>query len=326
MRVLLILTFLMGSLEIAAQRSFVQNRLLTPGLNSPQPEFEIKLAYLNAFVETHGKVECIFLGSSVVWASINPTTFAETYAAETGETLTCFNFGISALSVVSASEVAEYLVKNYQPRYLFYGMTAGEFVRTEKQALLNTDWFSYQQGDFSLKGWLLDHSYAFRYYQRYQNWRFPDFRQELQVIQTLENEIWPNGFRPQSQPVLDVRTVPSRELDGAIFEFLSDYSIKPESLAGLEKLISLKNRTELIFLEIPTHPSYIQIFENGEVDYEIFVQTIGLFIRERGLRFWETSRLNLVPDADGWYDRNHLTHKGAEIFSRWLGTQGLTSQ
>lgn len=323
LRILILLTLLIGLAEALA-RSPLAEALLPPSIDTTHTGFDLHWAYLENFGKA-GEVDCIFLGSSVVESGLKPSVFEAAYTAQTGEELRCFTFGISALSVGGAAEVAALLVARYQPRYLIYGSSPGEYIRPTFLDFINRDWFRDQTGESNLNGWLIEQSRAYRYYLRYQRWRLPDFQTELERLATSAENIQADGYLPLTEIALDVRVSPDPQTEAGLFGFLSDYQIHPVNLAGLHGLAALHNPdspngTRVILLEIPVHPSYIEMFGRSAEDYRLFTETLNGVALEYKIPFWQTSPLDLIAD-DLWYDRNHVLDAGADLLSEWFGTQ-----
>ena len=78
--------------------------------------------------------------------------------------------------------------------------------------------------------------------------------------------------------------------------------------------------TQVVIVEMPVPPSFLYYFDNGEQDYDKFVETIEGSVADTNVLFFRTSNLILFPDS-GWFNYNHLNAEGAPIFSEWLGRQ-----
>lgn len=326
---LLFLVVLLAAGELLARLEPFQSHMAAPRLGSPHRQFEIQMHRLETLYQREGRVDCIFLGNSMVWRGFDPHAFALAYQAQRGQALRCFNFGVDAMPAAGAGILAEILIADYHPRLLIYGTDARDYavLREDRDAtvLLDTPWMQYRSGRFTVEGFLLEHSYLYRY------------RELLQRLLRFDYSQWrpePNrspsaryGFGPVSKVGSFVQTIPDpqdpRPPIQYYFTVLSDYQMLPENLAGLEQIVALNEAdvdVAVVVVEMPVPETYMHFFANGQEDYRRFIEQVGDVAAEHGVPFWQTTPLNLIP-TNGWVDYSHLNSRGAGRFSTWLGEQ-----
>ncbi len=159
-----------------------------------------KLALLDAEIKRNGPLDCIMVGSSMVDVGFDPDFFQGGYEETTGQGIRCFNFGIDASSAVSTAVLVKILVEDYHPRLLFIGTDARDYAvpSTDRDpvAILESSWIQYRDGQFSLEGWLTDHSYFYRYRQHLSRLLHFNFEGTLWSETILNFEILVNGYTP----------------------------------------------------------------------------------------------------------------------------------
>lgn len=313
-----ILIILVGLCEGIARINFIQRFLPMQSIGSGHVTIDVKLSRLNTFVKKEGRVDCFFLGSSMVYRAINPEVFQDAYKSHTGKDILCFNFALGGVSELSTSALSEILIKLYQPKLLIIGTSplnlrehAG--LGTAKK-ILNNPWIKYHLGFFSINGWLIDNSFAFRHYVGFRTLLNPLARSKEQK---KELEMTAYGFggrradKKHAAPRITIKA--PQEL-----EDVKDYENSQSNLAAIEQIMQLKNQATILFIEMPCHQSAFSLFRRGEEDYDRGIGMIDNAAKRYGVQFWHTMPFNFMSD-EGWNDSRHMSSVGAEIFSRWLG-------
>jgi hypothetical protein len=196
--------------------------------------------------------------------------------------------------------------------------------------VLKTPWVAYRQGDFSLDGWLLDHSYLYRYRQHLDRLARFQFGGTLWSKTKVENEILPNGFTPQSKISTYINDPPHPGDDSFEVTYYtriySSYEMLDENLDSLESILDFnESGIQVIVVEMPVADGLYYFFGNRESDYNRFLSRVGELTSSYHVPFWQTEPLDFIPD-NGWLDYSHLNSTGAEIFSTWLGQQVGTAE
>jgi hypothetical protein len=258
-----------------------------------------------------GQIDCIVLGSSTVRSAFNETVFESVYHKATQTHLTCNNVGIPGMVASQAGDIAQLLNEAYHPRLLILGLAARDFSvevgAAQAGQVMDGSWIEYRIGRvFSPEGWLLDHSYAFRYFVGLCNW----------------GDVSRPWTPPEaSETVIDLTRPPDRRKERAPYDWLANYSMSQPDLAGLEQILDLQQEgVEILVIEMPVHPSYIFFFGNGQQDQQHFRATTKEMAESNGVMFWPTDPDLSLPDPL-WLDRTHLSPRGGEEFSEWLALE-----
>ncbi|MEK7440545.1 MAG: hypothetical protein AABZ78_07110 [Chloroflexota bacterium] len=300
--------------EIVLRIESVQSLLLPPSYGSSSVEFGIKLAKINSFVKQEGGVDCIFIGSSITDADVDPDVFRAAYKQYAQRDIACFNFSLAGLPPSSARMVAKYLVQTYQPKTIVYGVSAGEFLKIFNQReTYSTSWLYYSLGVFSLEGWLYANSYVYRYVPTLRYFYESDYRT---LADAFSKRISSSGFdRSTVIAQIAIESPVSRD----------DYQMDAESFSGYRELVDLNSvSTRIVIVESPVHPSYFPHYVKGgkEMYESLFIEPISGYARSRGVPVWRTqSVLDAALPPQGWSDPTHLNVEGAKVFSEWLAKQ-----
>ena len=325
----IILLFFLGIAEWMTRLEVFQRYLTPPRLGSRHSQLGYKLSLLNAEVGKNGPVDCIMVGSSTVDVGFDPEAFQKAYQDVTGREIRCFNFGIDASSAISAAVLARILVEDFHPRLLIFGTDARDYaVPREDQdtaVVLNSPWIMYREGFFSMDGWLLDHSYLYRYRQHLARLTRLQFYGTLWAQTEMSYKLRPNGMNPISivSTYINDRPDPKDESYEVVYynRIYSPYLMLNENLAALENILEHeKSGTRVIVVEMPVSDGLYYFFDNGEADYNRFVARMDELTARYQIPFLRTEPLDFIPD-DGWSDYSHLNITGAQIFSDWLGRQ-----
>src|ERR671918_1580927 len=242
----MILFFIFGGFAEWFTRSEVfQAPLTPPKMGSRHYQLGHKLALLDDVIMKKGSVDCIMLGSSMVDTGFDPEAFQIGYKEITGRDIHCFNFGIDASSAASTAALGRIIVEDYHPRLLIIGTDPRDYAvareDTDPAVILNTPWIAYRQGDFSLEGWLLDHSYLYRYRQHLGRLTRFQFEGTIWSNTKLSREILANGFTPLSKVSTYINDPPNPGVDSFEVTYFtriySSYQMLPENLEGLESIM-----------------------------------------------------------------------------------------
>jgi hypothetical protein len=322
---ILLLFLLFG--EVFLRIDAVQNRLSAASIGSRHRQLEIQFARLDRLVENEGPVDCIFLGSSMVWLGINPQVVTEVVEERTGHELRCFNFGVSSMPASSAGKVASALVEKYNPSLLIYGTFARDYAipadAEDAYVITETPWIRYRNDEIDLSGLIYDLSKIYSYKGQINH--FLQFR----FGQVFEDNFGPEEFRaygldPKFDIRMDVNQLPFDPEDvgnkNALL-WLHDYKIYPENLEGLSQIIQqAENGTQVVVIEMPFYQTGYQFFKNGKQDYDQYVNQVVQLTSSGEVQFWRLSEQDEI-DVHGWWDILHLNLEGANQFSMWIGNQ-----
>jgi hypothetical protein len=163
---LLLLVPLLGTAELLVRSRFFKAHVIANDWGSIHNQFETQLGRLETVAANFGSIDCIFVGSSMVWHAFDPGEFTRVYAEETGRDMKCFNFGVDGGVAATAGVLAPILVQDYQPRYLIFGTDARDYAvpidSADVTVQLDSPWVRYRQGEFTIRGWLYEHAHLSR--------------------------------------------------------------------------------------------------------------------------------------------------------------------
>jgi hypothetical protein len=326
---ILLLFLSAGMAERVVRTNAFQAPLTPPKMGSRHYQLGHKLALLEDEVKRNGPIDCIMIGSSIVDVGFEPDSFQTGYHEMAGRDIRCFNFGIDASSAASSSALVKIIIEDYYPRLLIFGTDPRDYAvpsdDRDPAVILNTAWVQYRQGDFSVEGWLQDHSYLHRYRQHFSRLLRFQFEGTLWSETHLTFPILPKGFTPLSKVSTYINDLPSPEDDSYEVSYntriYSSYEMLEENFDALETIMNYNDsETQVIVVEMPVSDGLYYFFGNGKADYDRFVFRVNELTSRHNVPFWQTEPLDSIPD-DGWSDYSHLNVKGAEIFSTWLGEQ-----
>jgi hypothetical protein len=314
---LLILALLAGASEIILRLPSVQSHLPPPSVGSTHEQFEIKLHLLDKLVEEEGAVDCIFIGSSLTNAGINPLVFQETYKEQTGDDILCFNFGASGSGTYTQIALADILIEDYHPKLLIFEMFPLYFNSASTGAsnndIFELSWVRYHRGEFSIEGWLAEHSTAYRY-----SFLLGMNQKQLKRRSTLERRLGQVNGHNRRTTTMVLPLSPEQE----ILQADMPSALSSDGQKELEQILAFHQlpQTQVILVEMPLYLGNTQIEDyEKRSEYEQFVAQIGKHVRSAGALFWPTRLLELIPDDSHWRNVNHLNRYGATVFSQWLG-------
>lgn len=313
---LVFLLAIAGVLEGLSSVERIQRRLPPPSVGCGLPQLDKKLTLLNTLIARKGGIDCLFVGSSMVFRSFDPEVFDETFKQQTRKEINCFNFGLGGLSEPAEELVVRVLMEKFRPKLLIIGTSPYGLDEQKGAAFMtrieNNPWILYHQGKFSLDGWLIEHSHAFRNYLGYRFLSEADPKVVTRARQSLigmtdlgfgKREAWKfHGIR-----------------DNAI-RMLSRYEISQEHLASLSRLLQPRSDVTMLVVEIPLHPGLLARFRNGEQDYYRALDAIKGVADAHGVPFWRMPADRAIPGS-GFTDGQHMNRIGADLYSRWLGEQ-----
>ena len=326
---LVLLFFLFGIGEWTTRLETFQMFFTPPKMGSRHYQLGHKLALLDDLIKNSGPIDCLVLGSSMIDTGFDPDGFQRGYQEITGRKIRCFNFGIDASSATSTAALARIVMDDYQPRLLIIGTDPRDYAvpgnDRDPMVILNAPWVQYRQGQGSIEGWLLDHSYLYRYRQHLGRLARLNLGATLASHTESQFEIRPNGFTPMSKVSTYINDPPDPN-DGS-FEvryytrIFSSYTVLDENIRALESMMAYNGtKTQVLVVEMPVSDGLYYFFSNGSADYDRFVESVSKAAALYDVPFWRTEPLDSIPDH-GWLDYSHLNVDGAEIFSTWLGEQ-----
>jgi hypothetical protein len=189
----------------------------------------------------------------------------------------------------------------------------------EEENFLKNDWLRYRLGDYTLKGWLVDHSTALQTILTFRGWTRPDFVDSYLLNLRRVNLTRPNGYEPETRQRqdIDVRPDPNSPVDKPFFELYKDFQIDTNRLDDLQTILSQNDfGTQVFVTEIPVYFTFYDYF-GGESFHQAYLQEITQYVNNSGAVFVTPIDPQLIP-LDGRADRLHLNSAGAELYSKLL--------
>lgn len=313
---------LVGIAEIAARSGFVRRALPAPSIGSGHPRLDIKLELLDRFVREEGRLDCLFIGASDVNLSIDPEEFAGAYASAGGRRPVTFNCGLDGFVPPATAVLAGILVEKYRPHWLVWGVSpasfSGDVRKRNDQIVHGHPWFRHWTGSANLEGWLIEHSAAYRYFLRFRIWlERPNYSRTLSL---REAQISRAGVADWKKArLVDEAAGGGIEKAARQRRAPEDFTPDLESLAVLDAIIGLGERTQVLVLEIPVLPRFYRLFANGAFDHRGALRSIRSRAERCGALFISPPP-GLVPEQ-GFANLNHMNGLGAGVLSRWLALQ-----
>ena len=313
--------------EEVARTPWFERNLPYRSVGNHNYQFEIKWFRLQDYVEQNGGVDIIILGSSLVNTGLDPDIVSQTFYEQTGTRPRIFNFGVEGLTIAPNSVLAGLLVERYHPALLIYVTEMRDYIAGNgleyETPFLNDPWFRYQLGDFTLFGWLADHSAALQHYLPFRNWMQANFLETAPIYLRRYADTTASGYEPDRATASDLDATPDPKdpHEAPYFEEYGNYQIAPSRLEDLNTILKLKRdgETAVWVVEMPVHASFY-VYVGGEAVHREFQQTIASLIVSKGSLFIPAETCNAIP-LEGRSNRWHLNYIGAPYFSHCLGGQ-----
>ena len=307
-------------LEVLLRTPPVRAHLPVPSLGTPYLYLDQVIARLDVFADA-GRVDCLFMGSCGMASDVDPAVFGAAYGHETGRQIRCFNAGFPGLPAAAAPTMARLLVARYRPALLVYGTLPGDYTpdaaREFGSELDAAPWVRYQLGQPTVRGWLIDHSLAYRTILALRDRLDPARREELRLEDT-----WPHtsdlGFLEQRVRMPHMIQPGSSE---QMLQVFAGRDVAPEAISGLSRVLALRGQgVQVLLVALPTHPVLRKEVDGAAESVPALVGRVRAQAGQDGAPFWDAMETGVVPDED-WTDVVHMHLSGAALFSDWLGAR-----
>lgn len=308
---LAILCVVLASVELTARSRWAGARLPVPSIGGSSRYFDLKTEHLQNEIESHGRFDCYFLGSSLVLNSLSPAVFGKAYAAATGNPIRCFNAALPGAGSLELAPVARVIVEDYRPALVVYGASPRAMMQ-ERLDLPSIPWLLYRTGRFTPEGWLVDHSRAYRYYLAGRIWLDPERRKEF----LYTPKIPPDGFVANRGRLEDAETMLSA--------FEQTYAKRADKLgtraqlSGFEQLFALRDQgVEVAVVQLPLHPLIEAWSDEKPESRRRGMKQLATLAAEHQVPVFQPPK-DVIPEH-GWADLWHMNVVGGVAFSDWLG-------
>ena len=323
--------------ELVARTSFVQVQIPYQAYGINHTQMELQLNMLDKFVQENGAPDCFVFGSSQAFREVDPVAFAQAYEAAGGESLTCYNFGVTGSQIWVTSILGKILIPKYHPRLVVIGTSFLDYTEGREadinERFQDNDWLKYKTGQFTLGGWLTEHSYAWRTltllsYAAPYGMRYSEV---LREARKWDGEIAESGFAISQKSIDPSVPVETGFVKNLQQEF-GNFGVSERNLSALEETIAFSQQAgdQVLLAEMTYHPALLELKDqrgNPRVDKEQILSFIGKvnarlndIAARHEIVFLEFDPNVSLPET-GWFDLYHLNRVGAEVFSRWLGGQ-----
>lgn len=322
---LILLVLIATGAEITARAAAAAFPGWVPSIGSPHRQLEISLARLATMAERKGRIDCIFIGSSVVYRGIDPVALKNGFEEQTRHKLDCFNLGVSGMTASTTAKLAEIIVAQYHPALLVFGTTARDYTNGVDEenltGLEDIPWMRYRLGQPDPEGWLVDHSFALRYLLVHRNWMQTYYADSLVKGAQDQATIRADGFNPFQGTVKGTKLWPFLSNRNQVERNYGAYAMTARQLAGLDRILSLdRDNMRVVVVTMPLNPIFYSSFGNGKDDYDHYAATVAERSRNAGVLWVPEIPASLVPDPV-WYNAGHLNAEGAAVLSKWLGSE-----
>ena len=324
-------------LEMIGRSSTIQSRLPYQAYGTNHTQLEIQLSYLETFVRENGAPDCLIFGSSQAFRGVDADAFAAALEASGGGHYTCYNFGVTGSQVATTAVLNKILIQKYKPRLVVIGTSFLDYTEGREsqvdERFTKNDWLAYKTGNFSINGWLLEHSYFWRAvtFFSYSAPYSMNYVEVLREAHKWDGEIAPSGFA-----LSEYHVDPSIPLEeGAVKNFAQEFghfTPSERNLAALEQIIadSQSVGARILVVEMPYHPALLDLKDEkgnpriNRDDILAFQQKVNGRIEQiaesHNSAFLQIDASLAIPE-DVWFDLYHLNRDGARIFSEWLGAR-----
>lgn len=310
---LLTIPIIILTAEIVA-RSPLGNLLPAPSVYADSFLFDAKIFALESQVRRDGRLDCLFIGSSVANVDIDPAIIEQVYRERTGKSIHCYNLGLPAMTIENATALADASIARFHPKVVFYAILSRDIdhVTASANFIEQSDWLKFNRGKDSLQGWLVNHSYAWRYFLTWRYWLVTPNRAKMDSETIF---LTPKGFQP-AQGIND----PYPENQTMTPERLTRIWDDPNHAQVVNDFLALRQKSvTLVLIEGPvyrdpnanTWPAYTSNY----------LPTLQSLLKTSGVPFWRTDEISVQIPKPHWYDWLHLNSQGAVTFSQWLGEQ-----
>ena len=277
-------------------------------------EMDIKFSRLSV-LERDRKVDCLLVGNSMTDYSLYPAILNTQPLLKGERKPTCFNMAFEFMMPETSSEIAAIFKKRLNPALIILGTSPVDFATTGDlytRNFIQSPWFKYQKDVFTPEGWLIENSYAYRYWLSFLKYRDPGYRSEMANMNMLVSPLG-NQVRQRENKKIEI---PEKVK-------FPNFVFNDADLAGFKHILDMNSpQTQVVVVEMPVHPEFLHNYmEGGIVGYEEhFIKPIQLLLDQKGIPFIRTQPWvgEVVPE-DGWMDFSHTNEKGAHAFSAWVG-------
>jgi hypothetical protein len=225
-------------------------------------------------------------------------------------------------------------MEEFHPEMMILGTSFLDFTEARQNRVdlrfEQNAWIDYQLGTPTLKGWLIDHSNAYRalLLLSYGTPSGMDFEEIQKEARKWDHQLTEYGYGFSDK----VENLSEAMKPGFIRNFVDkfgNYEVSDWNINSFASILDLgqKRGVQIFVVEMPHHPSLVELRdESGEPhpdiadlnEFMLKVQSKTIYIAEsRGAYYIRSNGLASLP-VDGWHDRYHLNYNGSRFYSLWL--------
>jgi len=315
--IFLLTTLLAAAGGEALARSALGAGLPAPSVGADNFLLDAKLYALESQIRRDGRIDCLFVGSSVTNSDIDPAIVAQAYAAQTGESIHCYNIGIPVMTADNTIVFSRALIQRFHPRVVFFTVLPRDISPFQYNAdyIENSVWVKYNSGQPSLHGWLVNNLYAYRYLL---SWRYL-LVVENRIKRSTEIEaLTCDGF----QPAQGIHPPDPKNPFSSAQELQEIWKDQNHSSSILKVGALQTQYTRVIVIEGPLNRSLDVIGASPQAwsAYETeYLPKLAELLNGSSTTLWRTDSISAQIPFAHWYDWRHLNAEGAQTFSQWLG-------
>jgi hypothetical protein len=243
-------------------------------------------------------LDCIIVGNSLPLLGIDPDILGAEFARRSGGRLSCYDFALPGVRADGAAILAQVLQEDFSPWLIIYATSTRDFViEAEEVQIGPIPWLQYRSGELAPEGWLIDHSYAYRYYLVLRGLSDPTRRSRTiyQYKTTARGYVnaHPGFGSSQSEMLAQLK---SRLVDQLV------EGVSAPQLEGLRRLLELhRPGRQVALLEMPAVPGLVRSLGDAAANYDLVLRTVADEAQRKRVPFWQVTQ-GALPDS-GWLDR-----------------------
>jgi len=265
--------------ELLCRVDAIGSRLPPPSIGCGNQQLDLKLVQLGKLAAKQGRIDCLIFGNSMVFRDLDPVQIVAAYRQQTGRSFVCFNFGIMGLSEPAAAPLASLLLDKYQPGLVIFGTSSvsmdEDVGKSLTKRIRSNPWIRYHQGHFSLDGWLIEHSEAYRRYIGYRyldqqrsevrKKKIEDKRRRLELASTE------TGFK-KTDIIREASMAETGEEifqpDSRVLNKIQKYHIDDNHLSAYQEILQFQRRVPVLILQMPYHPYLLECLPQSKNNYK----------------------------------------------------------
>ena len=224
-------------------------------------------------------MDCVFLGTSIVDRGLSPADFEQAYQAAAGadHLLQLWRGRRRRVYRRAAGGVCNARVSASPARVRRIARLGNGW---DEGSLAWLPWLKYQQGEFSPRGWLAEHSRLYGYSRPLVNDLTGTLSGERRAF--LDRMILANGFYPTDERI----TFPMLPGDEGRLE-RSNYAISEAWLSRLDDMLAFHRppQTHVVIVEMPVHPVALEGRDDRLGDYAASMSAITERAGAKGVLF-----------------------------------------